>query len=269
MTFINAKDVAEPPDLAEPGASCWIKMTRPSFDALITAFKDPDSRVRLNHEVAEHHYTRIEAVGIDGGYLDGLRIRFSDHLNTAIGGRGTGKSTLLECLRYALDLDHKGQDARKQGERIVKQNLGPAGTIAVTLVSAANHGARYQVKRRFGEPPRVIDADLSDTALDGLPHAEILRRGRALLDGIRTGAANAVEQLRGQLDRAKDDIAALTRELEQGLDAAERGLEAEFAKLRSRHGRADQDHPAAAGAQRPAPGVRGDGGLPEGADVPR
>ncbi|MBK1705172.1 hypothetical protein [Halochromatium glycolicum] len=100
---------------------------------------------------------------------------------------------------------------------------------------------------------------LSDTALDGLPHAEVLRRGRALLDGIRTGAANAVEQLRGQLDRAKDDVAALTRDLEQGLDAAERGLEAEFAKLRSRHGRADQDHPAAAGAQRPAPGVRGDG----------
>jgi hypothetical protein len=100
---------------------------------------------------------------------------------------------------------------------------------------------------------------LSDTALDGLPHAEILRRGRALLEGIRTGAGNAVEQLRGLLDRAKDDIAALTRELEQGLDAAERGLEAEFAKLRLRHGRADQDHPAAASAQRPAPGVRSNG----------
>lgn len=372
MTFINAKDVAEPRDLAEPGASCWIKMTRPCFDAFVTAFKDPESRVRLNHDMAEHHYSRIEGVGIDGGYLDGLRIRFSDHLNTAIGGRGTGKSTLLECLRYALDLDHKGQEARKQGERIVKQNLGPAGTIAVTLVSAANHGAHYQVKRRFGEPPRVIDAEgnvselhptrdllpglefygqneifelarddsalvgvlgrfmpddaesarqlgevrkaladnadrlaralsgqddleqdltrlpklneqvaqfkalgieaklrqvpllekerqlkpqlaeewervesalqtfeaelpdltfLSDTALDGLPHAEILRRGRVLLDGIRTEAANAVEQLRGLLDRAKSDIAALTSELEQGLDAAERGLEAEFAKL--------------------------------------
>ena len=45
--------------------------------------------MRLNHEMAEHHYSRIEGVGMDGGYLDGLRIRFSDHLNTAIGGRGT------------------------------------------------------------------------------------------------------------------------------------------------------------------------------------
>jgi ABC-type lipoprotein export system ATPase subunit len=372
MALINAKDVAQPEDLAEPGASCWIKMTRPCFDAFVTAFKDPDSRLRLHHEMAPHHYSRIEAMEIDGGYLDGLRIRFSDHLNTAIGGRGTGKSTLLECLRYALDLEHKAQDARKQGDRIVRDNLRAAGTVSVTLVSAASHGNRYRVKRRFGEPPRVIDADgnvselhptedllprlecygqneifelarsdgalvdvlsrfmpgdaestrrldelrkaltdnaerlaralagqddleqdlerlpklneqvaqyqalgveaklkqvpllekerqlkprfaeewarldkaletfaeelpdltfLSDAVLDGLPHAEILRRGRTLLAGIKTGVADAVNPLRGVLDSAQGDITALTKELDQALEGAERSLEAEFAKL--------------------------------------
>jgi len=372
ITIINAKDVAQPKDLSEPAASCWIKMTRPCFDAFVTAFKDPESRVRLQHEMVEHHYSRIEHVAIEGGYLDGLRIAFSGHLNTAIGGRGTGKSTLLECLRYALDLEHKGQEARRQGERIVKQNLGSTGTIAVTFVSAANHGARYQVRRRFGEPPRVIDADgnvselhassdllprlelygqneifelardesalvavldrfipedaasalrlgkvgraladnavrlaralsgqddleqdlarlpklneqvahfknlgidaklkrlpllekerqltprlaeewerlvaalqtfeaelpdlifLSDNALDGLPHRELLRQGRTLLEGINAAAAKSLAELRAVLDNAKGDIEALAKEMGGVLEAAEQDLEAEFAKL--------------------------------------
>ena len=62
-----------------------------------------------------------------GGYLGGLSAEVSGHLNAVIGGRGTGKSTLLECLRYALDVPHKGKNAINQGDEIVKVNLGKAG----------------------------------------------------------------------------------------------------------------------------------------------
>lgn len=186
MAFINAGDVAQPSDLAKPAASCFIKMTRPTFDAFVTAFKDPESRVRLHHQMGEHHYSRIEGLTITGGYLDGLKLRFSDHLNTAIGGRGTGKSTLLECLRYALDLEHKGQEARKQGDRIVKENLGAGGAIAVILVSAANQGARYQVVRRYGEPPRVHDQS---------GNVSTLHPSRDLLPGVELYGQNEIFEL--------------------------------------------------------------------------
>jgi hypothetical protein len=53
MAFINAKDVAKPEDLRNPSASCHIKMTRPTFSSFVTAFKDPESRVRLYHQMAE------------------------------------------------------------------------------------------------------------------------------------------------------------------------------------------------------------------------
>lgn len=373
MTFINAKDVAEPDELADPSASCFIKMTRPSFESFVIAFKDPESRVRLHSQMKDHHYSRIESVSISGGYLDGLKITFSDHLNTAIGGRGTGKSTLLECLRYALDLDHKGQEARKQGERIVKENLGPGGRIEVSVVSAANQGTRYKVVRRYGEPPRVHDPEgnvstlhpsrdllpgielygqneifelardepalvqvlsrfmprddadqerrlaelrkkltanavqleqalsgqeeleqdlerlprlneqatqfkslgiddklkqlplmekerqlkprlqeevtrvdeavkaldvalpdlvfLSDNALDGLPHADLLRKGSKLLDALKTEGAKAVSTLNSALERTRTAIASLGTDLDSELEKAERALEAEFAKL--------------------------------------
>ena len=47
ITVINAKDVAVPEDLADPRASTFIKMTRPCFASFLSAFKYPESRVRL------------------------------------------------------------------------------------------------------------------------------------------------------------------------------------------------------------------------------
>ena len=178
ITVINAKDVAKPEDLADASTATFIKMTRPSFAAFLVAFKDPESRVRLGHQMKEHFYSRIDSVRIEGGYLDGLEAAFSSHLNTVIGGRGTGKSTLLECLRYALDVPHKSRDAQHQGDQIIAENLGKDGArVIVELRSMVNNMKRYRVVRRYGEPPRVIDETGNESSLhpgaDLLPTAEI------------------------------------------------------------------------------------------------
>ena len=91
IAVINAKDVAKPDDLADPGATCWIKMTQPSFAAFKVAFLDPESRIRLNSQAPESPVSKILTMAVSGGYLDGLKIGFSEHLNAVIGGRGTGK----------------------------------------------------------------------------------------------------------------------------------------------------------------------------------
>lgn len=177
LAFINAKDVAEPGDLLDDRASCYVKMTRPGFDALRTAFKDPESRVRLYDEMVAVTYSRIERLRVDGGYLRDLDVRFSPHLNAVIGGRGAGKSTLLECLRYALGKEHRTADASKQGDAIVKENLGKAGgRVEIELVSAHQNMLPYRIVRRYGEPLRVIAADGNESALtvdDLLPGIEI------------------------------------------------------------------------------------------------
>ena len=150
IAVINAKDVATPDDLAEPGATCWIKMTRPTFDAFKVAFLDPESRLRLNSEMSPSPHGKIVSLTIQGGYLDGVEIAFSDHLNTVIGGRGTGKSTLLECLRYVLDWPPKGKQALKLHQEIIRENLGKAsGRIEVLVESSVQHGRRFRISRRF------------------------------------------------------------------------------------------------------------------------
>lgn len=157
MALINAKDVDQPDTLRDPGASTYIKMTEPCFASFVMAFKDPESRVRRSDRMNKHHYSQICSVSIKGGYFEGLSTKFSGHLNAVIGGRGTGKSTLLECIRYALDIPHKSQDAIQQGDQIVKVNLGQGGEVTVKVRSATQNMTTYTVTRRYQEPPRVFD----------------------------------------------------------------------------------------------------------------
>ncbi|MBK1717207.1 TrlF family AAA-like ATPase [Thiocystis violacea] len=201
LAIINAKDVARPEDLLDPSASCYIKMTRPTFASFLTAFMDPGSRVRLHHQMAESHYGRIKRLTIAGGYFEQVTVDFSDHLNTAIGGRGTGKSTLLECVRYALDVDYKGIEARRLGEQILKANLGGAGRVELEVISAANQGQRYRVVRRYGEPPRVLDA---------AGNVSNLHPGRDLFPSIEIYGQNEIHEL-------AREASALTRILERFL----------------------------------------------------
>jgi hypothetical protein len=169
--------VAKLADLDESGAGCWIKMTRPCFDAFKVAFLDPESRIRLNSEKVEKPLGEIDSMSVSGGYLDGLKIKFSSHLNTVIGGRGTGKFTLLECLRYALDIQPKGKQAQKLHLESIKENVGKAsGRIELDIISSAQHGHRYRVSRRYGEIPIVRDATGNVSTLqpqDLLPGIEI------------------------------------------------------------------------------------------------
>ncbi|SEC83845.1 AAA domain-containing protein [Pseudomonas anguilliseptica] len=160
MAVINAKDIAKPEDLEQPGATCLIKMTHPNFAAFKVAFLDPGSRTRLNSQQAQSPIGKVVSMTVSGGYLDGVRVDFSDHLNTVIGGRGTGKSTLLECLRFALNCPPKGKQALKLHLEIIKENLGcSAGRVDLVVVSSTQNGKQYTVSRRYGEPPMVRDSD--------------------------------------------------------------------------------------------------------------
>ena len=219
VALINAKDVAEPEDLRDPYASSFIKMTRPCFASFLMAFKDSESRVRLADDLQERFYSQIENISIEGGYFDGLSAEVSGHLNAVIGGRGTGKSTLLECLRYALDVPHKGEDAIKQGEQIVKENLGRAGgRVILKLRSAASYMKPYTVIRRFGEPPRVIDEQGNESRL---------HPGRDLLPGVEIYGQNEIYELAkspGALTHVLDRFLPESAEQHSRLDSAYRKL---------------------------------------------
>lgn len=150
IAIINAKDIERPETLADPSASCLIKMTEPDFSAFRKAFFDPESRIRLNHQRPKNRYSVIESIQWQGaGFFLEADLCLSENLNAIIGGRGTGKSTLIEGIRYVLDLPTRGQD-NKVSEALRKNNLGDS-KITLRVTSKAQSGQRYTISRRYGE----------------------------------------------------------------------------------------------------------------------
>lgn len=86
-----------------------IKLAELSFNALRVALIDPTARVRACASVP-CSFPRIHGMAITGGFLHEEKIHFSDNLNCLIGGRGTGKSTAIRAIAYALGLNDEFGD---------------------------------------------------------------------------------------------------------------------------------------------------------------
>ena len=129
---------------------------------------------------------RLLRLAVQGGFLDGLDVEFAPGLNCLIGGRGTGKTTLLEFVRYALD-PAALEGPRRAGSlaALVESNLG-GGRVWLHL--ATRDGLRYTVGRSAGEPPVVLDQQHRPTAIT-------LGRGRFFAADIFS--QNQVESIAG------------------------------------------------------------------------
>lgn len=96
---------------------------------------------------------------VAGGFLDGVKLEFVDGLNCIIGGRGTGKTTVLEFIRYILGLMPdlaEGKPRAKAIEGIIRGNLG-SGTIRLDVET--KHGTRYRAERPWDDSAQILDAD--------------------------------------------------------------------------------------------------------------
>jgi energy-coupling factor transporter ATP-binding protein EcfA2 len=93
----------------------------------------------------------------EGGFLDGTRVHFNNNLNVLVGGRGTGKSTIIESLRYVLALEPLGEDARKAHESVIKQVLKPGTKISLLVRSHHPSERCYTIERTIPNPSVVKD----------------------------------------------------------------------------------------------------------------
>lgn len=108
-------------------------------------------------------FHRLKSMSVVGGFLDGMSIDFADGLNCLIGARGTGKTTVLEFIRYALDAMPADGPARKRVEALIEGNLA-GGRIEVAIQN--RDGLAYIVSRSAGEAPVVLDVNRAPTEIN-------------------------------------------------------------------------------------------------------
>lgn len=145
-----------------------------NLHAIRMALRDHEILVHVGEKPRLFH-TRLEAVGIEGsGFLGNLRLALSPELNVLIGGRGVGKSALLEVVRYGLDLSAYAPTEYREG--LARHALGSGGKVTLWLRQVRNEGVErsYRIERVWGEEARVYELDDAGAHHVELPVPDIL-----------------------------------------------------------------------------------------------
>lgn len=167
--LVEGSDPKAVADIGKGDKQTYMKLGEYSYSAIKFALQDYDNRVADSVPIAHHGY--IEALSFQGGKFDGQEIVFSSELNTLIGIRGSGKSSVLEAIRYILDIPVYTDNEYK--ESLIKNVFGSGGKAILSIVD--KHGKKYTISRIFGERVNILDEEGKDLNITPL----------SLFDGVQ------------------------------------------------------------------------------------
>ncbi|MDQ1470573.1 MAG: hypothetical protein QOJ99_2053 [Bryobacterales bacterium] len=118
----------------------WVKWAVPTAEALRQACLAQESRI--SHDEPQLPSTVVESISVsNSAFLGPVDLAFNPQYNALIGGRGTGKSTILEYLRWALcdqpplASDEETPNYQMRRSRLIENTLKPFGaTIDVNFI---------------------------------------------------------------------------------------------------------------------------------------
>lgn len=158
VAFVEGSDPKKLEEIGK-GKEIYIKIGEYSFNALKYALQDYKNRI--SNELPKINHGYINSISFKGGKLDSTRIPFSNELNTLIGIRGSGKSSVLESIRYALDLNANIDKNYK--DNLVKNTLGSGGEISLDIVD--KYGKHYEIRRLMNEQLSILDENGKDVGI--------------------------------------------------------------------------------------------------------
>jgi DNA repair ATPase RecN len=249
--------------------SLYLKLgERPTLEGLRQAFLAPATRVRFPEVLRKDwghvkgvlflndpqpSWPRLVRLDVKGGFHDGLSIEFGPGLNALIGGKGTGKSALVEILRHV-------SGSPEAVDRELADNLRrnfPANADA-SLQFVAPDGAEYAVRRsggsqagrlsRDGRTVEVaVDRRLAISVFGQRELRALADRPDALRDFLAPLAGSALEEIdkteRSVVDRLRRSDASLTTletELARQAESAEELADLEESLERAAAAKADE-----------------------------
>jgi energy-coupling factor transporter ATP-binding protein EcfA2 len=203
------------------GRITYLKIGDFNFEALNYVLMDHQNRL-CPKEKPKISDSYIRSILIQGGLLNGKRIFFSPGLNSLIGIRGSGKSSILEIIRYALNIPFGTQAVDKDyKDDLVKYVLKSGGKTVVEIVD--RYGKTYRIERIYGQKEDIY----KDGALQqGIALDTILRQpvyfGQKDLSNKNTDFENdlinklvggKLNDVQARIDTQKQEISRIVNEL--------------------------------------------------------
>ncbi|MCL2482807.1 MAG: AAA family ATPase [Propionibacteriaceae bacterium] len=148
--------------------STWVKWARPTAEAIRQACLADESRLAQSEPPLPS--TWISGISVSSSkFMGRIDVSLNPQYTALIGGRGTGKSTILDYLRWALcdqpaevNADDEIPDPRNRQRRLVEATLQPFD--AVVEVTCVINGILHVVRRSASDGSvqlKVADGEFS------------------------------------------------------------------------------------------------------------
>lgn len=124
-----------------------------TLESLRQCFIDPDTRIRQRQDIesevrkAQSRFPFIKEVRVTGGFLDNAEVIFHSGLNTIIGGKGSGKSLLIEFIRFVLNQESTQEQIEKDHNGKLEKRLMQFGAVTIVFVDEA--GTEHEITRKY------------------------------------------------------------------------------------------------------------------------
>ena len=245
-----------------------IKMTSLGINGLRNAMRFPDTRIRFPSNVPgapSPHILGIAIKGNEASFFEDVKIALAENLNCLVGVRGSGKSTVVEALRYAFGYNRSLKTLGKSMQDGIRdmQKANLTGTQMrvvyrirsgeVRLLTATFDDKEDYVTKVYdeaGDPVEVADVEASgDYPLRLFGWSEIEKLGRdpvrqrQLLDRLvpeLMPVLRARDGLRQQLGKNRGAVAKAVEEVKATFDHNNREItrykefRADFEKLNTK-----------------------------------
>lgn len=237
-------------DVALSDHLTYIKMATPSAQGLKKAFTDPAARIRFSTNPPPTDYPRIFGVRFVGSQCffndkADLSIGFSDNLTCIIGGRGSGKSCIIEGLRFLYGQKRKVEVgdpnstlAKKEEERHHKYLSHLFSNTSIQSVCKSASNSLLVIKRTYGgsgsgDPiAEEIDGHRRQIHIQSAPELKVDIYGQAELESLAKdkeaqrllldslvpdvdSMKDAIEGIRAELAANRDECTAKARQIKQ------------------------------------------------------
>lgn len=211
-------------------ASTWVKWSRPTAEALRQACLAQESRV--SHDEPSAPNVWISRILVSGSkFMGHVDVALNPQYTALIGGRGTGKSTILDYLRWALcDQPAKATDDDEVADPRVRQRKLVAATLvpleAHVEVHCTINGISHVVRRyaKSGEVHLKVGDD---------PFEKVRE---TVVQSLLPVQAYSQKQLSSVAIRLDELLRFITSPIQRQLEDIDRKLTEASAKLRENYG---------------------------------
>lgn len=192
--FVEGSDAKSIDEIGR-GNKTYIKIGAYNFDALKYALMD--YKYRVANEIPSLNQAYVKSISFTSGKQDIKQVALNPAMNNLIGIRGSGKSSILETLRYTLDidLDENRMDTKYKND-LITNFLGSGGKTRLEIIDRL--GKLIVAEKILGDRTNIyVDGNLNPSLKISGVLKKPLYFGQKDLSNIK--GSNSIESLINQL----------------------------------------------------------------------